>query len=86
MASVYSGHLLSSLLCHWLVGKAGRHGSLDVVPLAGALKWAVLLTELEKDGAKECLAVVVKLLLSGSVCGLVCRHRKESCEVKRRAE
>jgi len=32
--------------------------------------------------ARDGLAVMVKLLLSGSVCGLVCRKRKESCEVK----
>jgi len=38
------------------------------------------------EGAREGLAVVVKLLLSGSVCGLVCRHRKGSCEGKRRTE
>ena len=30
--------------------------------------------------------MVVKLLLSGSVCGLVCIQRKESCEVKRRRD
>ena len=39
-----------------------------------------------KEGARECPAVVVKLLLSGSVCGWVCRQRKESCEVKRGIE
>jgi hypothetical protein len=38
------------------------------------------------EGARECLAVVVKLLLSGSVCVLVCRRRKECCQVKRRTE
>jgi len=38
------------------------------------------------EEARECLAVVVKLLLSRSVCGLVCRQRKDSCEVKRRTE
>ena len=31
-------------------------------------------------------AVTVKRLLSGSVCGLVTRQRKESCEVKRGIE
>ena len=35
MGSFYSIHLLSSLLCHWLVGRAGRRGFLKVVPLAG---------------------------------------------------
>jgi len=38
------------------------------------------------EGARECFAVMVKQLLSGSVCGLVCRQRKESCEVKWRTE
>jgi len=38
------------------------------------------------EEARECLAVVFKLLLSGSVCGLVCRQRKVSCEVKQRTE
>jgi len=38
------------------------------------------------EETRECLAVVVKLLLSGPLCGLVCRQRKESCEVKWRAE
>ena len=37
-----------------------------------------------KEGARECLGVVIKLLLFGSVCGLVCIQRKEGCEVKRR--
>ena len=34
MGSFYSGRLLSSLLCHWLVGRTGRRGFLKVVPLA----------------------------------------------------
>jgi len=59
---------------------------LDIFPLAGALKLVVLLEDLEKEGPRGCLAVVVKLLLPGPVCGLVCRQRKESCEVKRRTE
>ena len=37
----------------WLVGRAGRRGSLNVVPLAGALKWAVRLAEVHKDGGSE---------------------------------
>ena len=53
MASFYSGRLLSSLLCHWLVGEAGRRDSLNVAPLAGALKWAVLLVELDSEGGSE---------------------------------
>ena len=31
-------------------------------------------------------AVMVKRLFSGSVHGLVCRQRKESCEAKQRTE
>jgi len=61
MASFYSSHLLSSLLCHWLVGRAGRRGSLNVVLLAGALK-AVRLMEEHRDGGSErvpCCGVVV---------------------------
>jgi len=53
MASFYSGRLLSSLLCHWLVGRAGWRGSLNVVPLGGALKWAVGLAEVDMDGGSE---------------------------------
>jgi hypothetical protein len=30
--------LLVSLVCHWLVGRFGRHGLLNVVPLAGGPK------------------------------------------------
>jgi len=41
--------LLVSLLCHWLVGKFGRCGLLNVVPLAGVLKRAVSLAELDRD-------------------------------------
>ena len=52
MASFYSGCLLSSLLCHWLVVRAGRRGS-NVVPLAGALKWAIRLAEMGRDGGSE---------------------------------
>jgi hypothetical protein len=37
MGSFYSSRLLFSLLCHWLVGRAGRRGSLDVVRLLGAI-------------------------------------------------
>jgi len=43
MASCYSGRMLSSLVCHLLVGRAGRRVSLHVVPLAGALKLVFLL-------------------------------------------
>ena len=50
---IYSSRLLSSLLCHWLVGRAGRRGSLNIVPLAGALKWAVLLAELDREGGSK---------------------------------
>ena len=35
IGSFHSGRLRSSLLCHWLVGRAGRRGFLKVVPLAG---------------------------------------------------
>ena len=45
--------LLFSLLCHWLVGRFGRRGLLNVVPLAGVLKRAVLLAELDRGGGSE---------------------------------
>jgi len=35
MGSFYYGRLLSSLHCHWLVGRADRRGFLKVVSLAG---------------------------------------------------
>jgi len=53
MASFYPGRLLSSLVCHWLFGRTGRHGLWNVVPLAGALKWAVRLAEIDRDGGSE---------------------------------
>ena len=37
VVSFNSGRLLSSLLCHWLVGRVGRRGPLDVVCLLGAV-------------------------------------------------
>ena len=50
--------LLFSLLCHWLFGRFGRRGLLNVVPLAGVLKRAVSLAELENEGVRECFAVM----------------------------
>ena len=45
--------LLVSLMCHWLVGRFGRHGLLNVVPLAGVLKRAVSVAELDREGGSE---------------------------------
>ena len=47
MASFYSGCPLSSLVCHWLFRRAGRRGLSNVVPLAGALKGAVMLADVD---------------------------------------
>ena len=42
-----------------------------------------LFVEVDREGASESgLACLFKLLLSRSVCGLVYRQKKESCEVK----
>jgi len=54
------GTLLSSLLCHWLVGRAGRRDSLNVVPLAGALKWAVSLEQVGRVGGYDRVGSRVK--------------------------
>ena len=53
MASFYHCRLLSSLVCHWLVDRVGRSGLSNVVPLAWALKWAVRLAEVGRDGGSE---------------------------------
>jgi hypothetical protein len=53
--------LLSSLvclLCHWLIGRVGRRGLLNVVPLAGALK-GHFASEIEVQRPRECFAVMV---------------------------
>jgi len=39
MGSIYFGRLLSILLCHWLVGRSGRRGLLDVVHLLGTVSF-----------------------------------------------
>jgi hypothetical protein len=67
MGSFYSGRLLSSLLCHWLVGRAGRCDSLDVVHLLGAVLF-YFFVEVDIEGGCEWFAVVVKLPSTGSVC------------------
>ena len=50
MDSFYAGCLLSSLLCHWLVGRAGRRGLLGVVPLPGG---RFLCLEVDREGGSE---------------------------------
>jgi len=69
IGSFYSGRLPSSLLCHWLVGRVGRRGLLDVVRLLGPFS---LFVEVDREGGSEreieWFAVVVKLLLTWSVC------------------
>jgi len=50
MGSIYTGHLLSSLLCHWLVGRAGGRGFLGVVPLA---RGRFLCLEVDKERGSE---------------------------------
>ena len=45
--------LLVSLLCHWLVCRAGRRGLLNVIPFAGVLKRAILLVDLDREGGSE---------------------------------
>jgi len=66
MGSFCSVHLLSSLLCHWLVGRAGRRGSSHVVCCWGPFSRSWKLTE--KEGVRERFAVVVKLPLTRLVC------------------
>ena len=56
------GILLSSLLCHWLVGRAGRRGSWNVLPLVGALKWVVSLAQVDSDGGYEIVGNRVKCI------------------------
>jgi len=58
---INSGRLLSSLVClfcHWLVGRVGRRGLLNVVPLARALK-GLFASETEVEGPRECFAAMV---------------------------
>jgi len=50
MGSFYTGRLLVSLLCHWLVGRAGRRGLLGVVPLP---RGCFLCLEVDREGGSE---------------------------------
>jgi len=62
MVSLYTGRLLSGLLCHWLVGRAAGRGFPHEVPLAGG---PFSLFAVDREGVSE---RVVKMLLAGSVC------------------
>ena len=55
IGSFYFGRMLSSLLCHWLVGRGGRRGSLDVVHFLGDVSFVC--------GSRiSCLDVVLQTL------------------------
>ena len=65
MASLYRS-LLVSLLCHWSVDRADGRGLEKVVPLPGG---RFLCLEVDREGGS--VRVVIKLVLSWSLCGLV---------------
>jgi len=63
ISSYYCGLLLSSLLCHWLVGRAGMRDFLKVVPLAGdRFLWGPLLNRKSDLSVRNGVLLYKKLI------------------------